>query len=301
MKNAMLLAFLLISVIISACVPSSATTTASPSAGRETPGTQTVPTVVERLGPVFATWEFVEDPHLKNVGARLAFHWIELSPDATTLVYSLYPAGASLLHDGHLALRSESGESRSPVEIVPLAQFDRLEVGVLRFGPRAPSARSLALSAPGATGGQPLVVAEGQPEDLPNDSRYYSRVEEVRQSEYRIHFAGPYLLRSERDPAESATAANDFATPAPKLPVRPLPAGREPAVASEMTLQISQTGSRETHILGIQFLNDGRVIALVDGGARIAQPTPVPIMATSPAPYPGYPSGPTSPTPYPVP
>ena len=302
MKNAIRLAFLLISVTISACTPSgAATTTASPAAAQETPGTRTVPTIVERMGPAFTTWKFVEDPHIKNVGASLAFHWIELSPGATTLVYSLYPAGASLLHDADLALRSESGESRSPLEIVPLAHFDRLEVGVLRFGPRSPAARSLTLSAPGAQTDQILVTTEGQPQDLYYDSRYYGRVEEVRQNEYSIRFAGPYLFRDGSSSPESVPAAEEFATPAPEVPVRPLPAGSKPAVTREMTLQILQMDSDETHMLGIQFLNDDRIIAVVDGEARLAQPTLVPVLAASPAPYPGYPSGLTSATPYPAP
>ena len=302
MKNTILIALLFISITISACVPPGVERiTESAPTTSQTASARAEPTVVEQIGPVFATWEFVRDPHLKNAGTSLAFHWIELSPGATTLVYSLYPAGASLLHDADLALRSESGESRSPLEIVPLAHFDRLEVGVLRFGPRSPAARSLTLSAPGAQTDQILVTTEGQPQDLYYDSRYYGRVEEVRQNEYSIRFAGPYLFRDGSSSPESVPAAEEFATPAPEVPVRPLPAGSKPAVTREMTLQILQMDSDETHMLGIQFLNDDRIIAVVDGEARLAQPTLVPVLAASPAPYPGYPSGLTSATPYPAP
>ncbi len=267
--------FLLAGLLLTSIVAYTLTRIPRTSRGASAPD----PSIV--LGPVVTGWSMDDLPVSASKTLSFAAHIVELNEQRTAVVYSMLEVNAGdLTAASAISTQDENGHISKVVKVIPLAKVDRLEFGVMIFGPRQPDAHELRLVL-GKT--NPVIVnIAKEPRDLQTSvslSQMLYRENYFDQLGYRISFNAwswftedrvaqmlsdtgqtEAQLRQSNTPQVSVVTASATATPVPIKTLAVELAAGEP-VHTEATLRIEDTTTHRVSYLYMLFLMNGDVRA----------------------------------------
>ena len=179
-----------------------------------------IPTCVDPVGPFEAEWEFVDSPVISTENLQIAVYAIGLDSQNTIVLYSMAGLDAADFSksEANIQIRDNSDKTIELLSITPIAHYDQIHFGVMRFEPRHQDASELFLIFDQDTDETninevPIARLSEPPENLASyNSRTYllSIGETIEQSDYKIEFAGwiappSFVLTATQELSENST------------------------------------------------------------------------------------------------
>ena len=241
--------------------------------------------------PVFTAWQIGDNPIGSSGDFSFAAHALVLTGEQTMILYSLSRLSLRTSLAGSWIRMVDEAKQDYPLSIMtPLAELDRLQVGVITFAPRRAGIRELHLLLQPSAQAAPLDILVARLLNPPEDSSRIafarsstSRDGYLEQTGYRISFNGWSLYKgdevADQQSAKGMTTQQVLEQNATEAASRPASAGATPtivppnpsaqqlsggrSVMDEATLRIEDLQSHLARFVYVVFLDNGDVKAIV--------------------------------------
>ncbi len=261
----------------------------------------------QAISPVLSTrWEMVGNPSFSQNGFNLDINGLCLIKQRIVVFYSLSGSSSKKISSDEIfQIVDDAGSISSLFKIIPISNFDQVELGLMVFEPRRTGIHQLflvmtATSDPNIIQKTNLAYLNGSEFDDFLDRQFCGAP--LKSSElagYQISITGGIPIENKSDvinsgaPAATSTPILDIyptSTAAVMKPLLPLPPGV--IVMNDISFKVENGGNKNVQYYGVVLLSDGNAISVSNGIS--AWPTPI-VLATPETPDLTYPP----PPPYP--